>query len=151
MGELATQHCERVNHKWIIHLKVVTFMPLEFHLNTKKIKQSTNLYWESLLGKPEWDWPRLSHICYSCTAWSSCGTPNSGSWGCLWLCCLSLGPLGLPCLASMGEDAPSLTATWCARAGWYPWETCLFLKRNGGGMRRTEWKGGRETVIGMQN
>jgi hypothetical protein len=44
--------------------------------------------------------------------------PNSGSRGCLWLCCLPLGPFpptGLSHLASIGEDMPSLTATFYTR------------------------------------
>ena len=68
------------------------------------------------------------HICNSCVAWFSYGTPIirvwEGSRGCLWLCCLLL----LPHLASEGEDVCSFTTTWYAKAVWYPWEASLFLK-----------------------
>ena len=43
---------------------------------------------------------------------------------------LSFNPLsltGLPCLATLGEDAPSLTTTWYVKVGRYPWEASLFL------------------------
>ena len=91
--------------------------------------------------------------CYSCVAWSSCGTANSENMDSLWLFCLPLGPFpptGLPyldCLILIGEEeGPNLTATWYARAGWYPWEACPFLKRNrevvdGGGWAEGSWRG----------
>ena len=34
-----------------------------------------------------------SPICSRCAAWSSCGSPNNWSRGCLWLCGLPLDPL----------------------------------------------------------
>ena len=39
----------------------------------------------------------------------------------------------LPHLTSTGEDAPSLTATGCAKAVGYPREASPFLKTKGGG------------------
>ena len=68
---------------------------------------------------------------------SSCETPNSRNKNLLWLFCLLLEPFlptGMPLLALLGEDAPSLTATGYAKVGWYPQETTCFLKRKGGGM-----------------
>ena len=50
------------------------------------------------------------YICSRYAAWSSCGSPNNWSRGCLWLCCLPLDllPLAeLPGLAAVGEDAMS--------------------------------------------
>jgi hypothetical protein len=44
------------------------------------------LCFESLLGLHGTD------LCYSCVAWSSCGTPSSVSRVCLWLFCRLLGP-----------------------------------------------------------
>jgi hypothetical protein len=96
------------------------------------------------------------HICYSCVAWSSCSIPNSGSRDCLWLCCLPLGPFphtGLPCQSLIGEEVSRVTATWYARAGWYPREACPFLKRNEREMNEERGnlggeKGG-ETVVRM--
>ena len=44
----------------------------------------------------------------------------SGSRGCLCLFCLPVGPFpptGLPCLALIVEEVPSLTTTWYAMAG----------------------------------
>ena len=44
-------------------------------------------------------------------------------WGYPKSCCLSVGYVllaGLLCLASVGEEAPSLAVTWSARVGGYP-------------------------------
>jgi len=35
---------------------------------------------------------------------------------------------------------PRPTATSYAMFGCYSWETCLFLKRNGGGVKWVEWR-----------
>lgn len=69
---------------------------------------------------------------------------------CLWLYCLPVSPfplMGLPCLTSIGEE-PSLTATSYGKAGWYPWEASLFLRRVRGGVYEVE-EG--EAVIRMQS
>jgi hypothetical protein len=56
---------------------------------------------------------------------------------------------GLPCLASVKEDAPSLTETWCARLGRYPGApTCSEEKGSGQG-GRIVGGGGWKTVNGM--
>jgi hypothetical protein len=55
------------------------------------------------------------HICNKCENWSSYGTCNIRSRGCLWLYCLPLDsfPLtGMPCLRSIEEDVPSPSVTW---------------------------------------
>lgn len=83
------------------------------------------------------------HICRRCAFDSSCSTPNSENRGILQLCCLPLDSfplIRLPHLASIREDAPSLTGTWYAKACWYLWEASPFLGRkkgevDGGGER----------------
>ena len=52
---------------------------------------------------------------------------------------------GLPHLASVGEVAPGITATWNANGGWYPLED--FLRRQGGAGLEEEGEG--EGAIGM--
>lgn len=50
---------------------------------------------------------------------------------------------GLPSLASVEEDEPNLTAPWCAKAGWYPYEASLILGKRGGGVDGAgSWEGG---------
>lgn len=63
------------------------------------------------------------HICSKYAAWSSCGSSNNWSGGCLWFCCLPLDllpPPGLPGWASVGEEVLSPAGTGCPRVGWYP-------------------------------
>ena len=58
-----------------------------------------------------------------------------GAGACLWLLLPAFEPFSLvrlPCSALLWEEVPSLTATWYAMFGWYSWEACPFLKRNGG-------------------
>ena len=89
--------------------------------------QRLNHQAESMLGT---DLDPL-HIWNSCVPWSSHGTPKNGSWGYIWLCCMSLRPFPLtelPHLASI--DIPRLTAPCYAKDGRYPWEASPFLKRN---------------------
>jgi hypothetical protein len=69
-----------------------------------------------------------SYICYNWVALSPCGTPRTGSKGCLWLRPLGpLSPTELPHLALIGKDAPPLTAAWYAWVGWCPWGRLSFL------------------------
>lgn len=54
------------------------------------------------------------HICDRCVAWSSCWSSNKWSEGCLWLCCLPLGPPffnRLPGRASVGKNVLSPAGT----------------------------------------
>lgn len=103
------------------------------------------------------DWGPL-HIFNRYTAWSSCGTSNNRSRGCLWLSCLDpldpLDPLpltGQPCLASTKEQAPS--PIWYGKAGWYPGcgRVSPSLRKGGGyrGGKREELEGeeGGEVLI----
>ena len=43
---------------------------------------------------------------------------------------------GLPCLASVGEDVPSLAVTLCAMVGWYTGEASPFSEEKGGKAKR---------------
>lgn len=75
----------------------------------------------------------------SCVVWSSCGTPDGGSRGFLWLCCLHLAPfppLGLPHPALIKENVPGLAAAWYPMTGWCTWKACAFLTG-----RDKEWMG----------
>lgn len=68
------------------------------------------------------------HLCCRCLSWSSCGSPNNQSGGCLWLCCrpLTSFPLdGLPCLASVRDDTLSPATAWGARVGCHPLKSSL--------------------------
>lgn len=80
----------------------------------------------------EWVWSRSSEYVLCCTAWCSCGLPNSGSKGYLCLFCLLLGPLssywGGPPTAIIWWDVLTFTVTWNDIFGWYLWEACPFLK-----------------------
>jgi hypothetical protein len=62
-------------------------------------------------------------------------------------------PTGLPCLASIKEEVPSLTAMSYTMAGWYPSRLALhFLKGNGGGVDGgRKWWGGNERRGGRGN
>jgi hypothetical protein len=87
---------------------------------------------------------------YIWTAWSSCGTSNSRSRGCLWLCCLALDPFpltGWPCLTSVEEDALSTTTTWYTKTGCYPWEASTSLRRKEHRGRGGERRGGSGSSI----
>ena len=84
----------------------------------------------------------LPYICSRYAAWSSYGTPNNWSRGCLWLFCLLLNlfPLTeLPYLASVREDRPNPAATYCSRKGWYPVGGLLFSKGEGEMGRGKVW------------
>lgn len=87
------------------------------------------------------------HISYNWAIWSLCETPNSESRDCFWLCSLLWGPIFLTRLPHpvLTEEVPSLNATWNTTSGWYPWESCLYLKRH-----RGEWMSwGRGEVVGI--
>ena len=45
---------------------------------------------------------------------------------------------GLPCLASVGEDVPSLAVTLCAKGGWYQVVSFPFSEEKD----KEEWKEG---------
>jgi hypothetical protein len=65
-------------------------------------------------------------------------------------CCLSVGyvlPAGLPLLASVGEDEPSLTEVCCARVGKHPEAPTLSEEKGekGEGL----WEGVTRIVSGM--
>jgi hypothetical protein len=52
----------------------------------------------------------------------------------------------LPCLASLGEDAPSLTGTSCARMGGYPRGPHLLRGKGEGGWGEEEEEIGEEEI-----
>jgi hypothetical protein len=67
--------------------------------------------------------------------------PEQLEQGCLKSCCLSVGYVlldGLPCIASVRQNAHSLTEISCVRVGEYP---------EGGPQRRRGW-GGRGRIVG---
>jgi hypothetical protein len=79
----------------------------------------------------------LINMCSRCLAWLLCGNCNSRSRACFWLCCKLKDrnpcPItGLPCLASVGESAPSSTAICWAKGGWNPWEDTSSIRKGGG-------------------
>lgn len=55
-------------------------------------------------------------------------------------------PAVLPCLASLGEDAPSLTGTSCARMGGYPRGPHLLRGKGEGGWGEEEEEIGEEEI-----
>jgi hypothetical protein len=125
--------------------------------STGRPAESTNLdTWSSqrLTHQQYKDWtnPPLSpppppHICCRCAAWS--WVPNNWS-GCYTKsCCLSVEyvPAWLPCLASVGKDAPSPAVTWCARVGGIPSRSLYPLREGevvGGRLREGCLGGGAE-------
>ena len=67
----------------------------------------------------------------------SCGNPHCGSRSCLWLFLPTFGTFsysGLSHSFLIRLEVASLTETWDATFGWYPWEACPFLRRNWGGL-----------------
>lgn len=76
---------------------------------------------------------RGMHICSSCAAGSSCGTPKAGARtvsdpiACLWIPFLNWTTLS----SILEEDVTSFITTWHAKDGWYPWEAFLLWEERG--------------------
>lgn len=139
-----------------LHLKCIT--PHEHtpqnqlsraHSGSKRLKQQSQNMHGSVLGL---------HICYACLlAWYSCGTPNSGNRGCLWLFCLILATLSSYWVASFSIKLRGGAWSYCNMI-WHVW----FIFLGGLPLRKREeewtWGGGKwvlgemeggETVAGM--
>jgi hypothetical protein len=100
--------------------------------STSRLADSSKVNWlsfpipslEVLPGYRRWPcqvpYPLLLGVLANVTLINSiwCGTSNNMRRCCLWLCCLPLDSFPLTSI----EDAPSPTATWYGKEGWYPWE-----------------------------
>lgn len=79
----------------------------------------------------------LLHICQSYATLSFCATPKWEQGLSFFVPCARFwdpfSHTGLPCSTLMWREVPSLTSTWYARFGCYPWEACPFLNRRGKG------------------
>ena len=90
------------------------------------------------------------HICSRCAGWSSCWFPNNWSRRLSPNLLPALNPIlltGLPCLTSVGEDAPVLqwldVCVWvgvCIVAGWYLEGTHSSQRRREVWRRRWYWE-----------
>jgi hypothetical protein len=75
------------------------------------------------------------HIYSRCAAWSSCGSPNNWSRGCVGVCYLPLDPLpqiALYVSSSAREDVTSPSGTRCHTVRWYLQEVSSSLRRREG-------------------
>ena len=95
------------------------------------------------------------HICSRCAAWSLCGSGTTGAGAiakvvaCLWDMYFLA---GLPCLASMAEEMPSLTESWSTGVRGYP-DGSYCSEENGRGDMEELWEAVAErgAVSGMQS